>query len=63
MTADVETDAPPSMDSLSEDALAVIGSFCDARVLVASFALASKAMWSGADVAAAQRARDTWSTS
>ena len=62
MAADTET-APPSMDSLSEDALAVIGSFCDARVLVASFALASKAMWSGADVAAAQRARDTWSTS
>ena len=62
MAGDTET-VPPGMDSLSEDALAVIGSFCDARVLVTSFALASKAMWSGADVAAAQRARDTWSTS
>ena len=62
-TQTMETDAPASMDSLGEDALAVIGSFCDARVLVTSFALASKAMRSGADVAAAQRARDTWSTS
>ena len=59
----MDADAPPGMDSLGEDTLAVIGSFCDARALVASFALASKAMWSGADVAAAQRARDTWSTS
>jgi hypothetical protein len=62
MAADTET-APPSMDSLSEDALAVIASFCENRALVASFGLASKAMWSGANVAAAQRARDTWSTS
>jgi hypothetical protein len=34
MTADMETAALTSIDSLGEDALAVIGSFCDNRALV-----------------------------